>query len=538
MRSQNDGTFVGFSEGQPLVSNLRSERFLVNALWSWFGVGANILTGLFVSPYIIRKLGAEGYGVWALLFSTIGYYALLDFGFRSAVVRYAAHFSAKSDPPKINEIINSAVAYSSAASLILLLTTIYFFHSLYRFFDMPPRYVRDFSLLILMLGATWAMGLIFYAFGGCLEGFQRFDLTNRIAIMVVFIRSLGSVVVLSMGQGLMALGWITTLSQVAGFVLLYVNVRRVFPELRISPRLARWTVLKEMAHFSIHSFLANTAQMILDSTGSLLVGHYLPVAYAGYYNLPVRLLQYTSDAADRVGSVTTAQTAELQARDEMEALKRLGVFTNRYCLVISMPITIMLLVYGKDIFRIWVGAAFAAHSAPLLPILLIGVGIVLVGQANSSPMLFGLAKHRFYSYGLVFEAAANVAVMTVVIPRWGIFGAAWTATGFMVLVRGFYTPWLLCRNMHVPLLSYLGEIYVRPVLTALPVILLTYWCKRQQWGQDLFQIILIGAIVSLVFLAAASITCLEAQHRLVIYYSLLRQVGLRRRATMGASTAG
>jgi O-antigen/teichoic acid export membrane protein len=420
------------------------------------------------------------------------------------------------------------------ASLILILTTLYFFHSVYRFFKISPGYERDFSYLILMLGITWALSLIFYLFGGCLEGFQRFDLSNRIAIIVVFIRSVGSVVLLAMGYGLIALGWITMVGQVVGFVLYYLTVRSVFPAIRISPNLARWTVLKELAHFSFHSFLANSAQMVLDNTAPLLIGHYLPVANAGYYSLPVRLLQNTADAADRVGTVTTAYAAELQAKGNSEALERLGVFTNRYCLVIYMPLTIMLLVFGRDILRVWVGAEFAAHSAPLLPILLLGVGIALVGQANSSPMLFGLAKHQFYAYGFALEAAANVALMTLIIPRYGILGAAWVATSFMALVRGIYTPWLLCRNIHVRYFSYMTQIYVRPFLTALPIILLTYWVKTQfHLGQNLVQLLIVGAIVAMVFLGTASVTCLRPEHRAVISDWVLRHLGMRGQAASG-----
>ena len=524
----------GSKDKQPTSPN-RSERFLVNALWSWLGVGVNILIGVAVSPYIIRKLGPEAYGVWALLFSAIGYYTVLDFGFRSAVVRYSAHFWASGDPAKINEIINSALVYVSMASLALLFLTFYLFRSLYRFFKISSGYERDFSLLILILGTTWAMSLIFNLFSGSLEGFQRFDLTNRIWIVVALMRAVGSISVLWLGYGLIALGSITMLSQVTGFALLYISVRRVFPAIRISPHLARRSVLKEMVHFSFHSFLANMAQMVVDSTAPVLVGHYLPVAYAGYYSLPVGLLQNTADAADRVGTVTTAQAATLQAKGENETLERLGIFTNRYSLVIYMPLTIMLVVYGRDVLRVWVGAAFAAHSAPLLPILLIGVLIALVGQANSSPMLFALAKHRLYAYGRACEAIVNVAVMMLVIPRYGIVGAAWTATSFMALVRGFYTPWLLCRNLHVRFLSYLTKVYGRPLLTALPVVLLTYWSKRQlQWGQNLVQLIVVGAIVSVVFLGFASVTCLETQHRIVIFRWLLKRAGLRRQATTEA----
>ena len=42
---------------------------------------ASFFTGFFLSPYIIRRLGDQRYGIWALAFAFIDYYTLFDFGF-------------------------------------------------------------------------------------------------------------------------------------------------------------------------------------------------------------------------------------------------------------------------------------------------------------------------------------------------------------------------------------------------------------------------------------------------------------------------
>src|SRR5712675_3419421 len=94
----------------------RRELFLGNVLWSWFGVAFNIFIGFVLSPYVIRKLGPEGYGIWALLFSVIGYYGLLDFGFKSALIRYTALYRARGEFERINELINTILFYYTGCS--------------------------------------------------------------------------------------------------------------------------------------------------------------------------------------------------------------------------------------------------------------------------------------------------------------------------------------------------------------------------------------------------------------------------------------
>ena len=67
---------------------------LKNVGSSWSSLGANILVGVFLSPYIVHRLGDEAYGVWVLIFSLTGYYGLFDLGIRSSIVRYVAKYSA------------------------------------------------------------------------------------------------------------------------------------------------------------------------------------------------------------------------------------------------------------------------------------------------------------------------------------------------------------------------------------------------------------------------------------------------------------
>ena len=85
-----------------------ARRFFVNVVWSWVGVLASFLTSFFLSPYIIRKLGDERYGIWALAFAFIDYTTFFDFGFKSAIVNLISGFRAHSQEDKINEVVNTA----------------------------------------------------------------------------------------------------------------------------------------------------------------------------------------------------------------------------------------------------------------------------------------------------------------------------------------------------------------------------------------------------------------------------------------------
>jgi len=69
---------------------------------------------------VIHHLGDERYGIWALVFSLVDYYALVDFGFRSAVVKYVAHFRATGEMNRLETLISTGLAYFSLAAIAVL----------------------------------------------------------------------------------------------------------------------------------------------------------------------------------------------------------------------------------------------------------------------------------------------------------------------------------------------------------------------------------------------------------------------------------
>src|SRR5258708_30826956 len=102
--------------------------------------------------------------------------------------------------------------------------------------------------------------------------------------------------------------------------------------------------------------------------------------------------------------------------------------------------------------------------------------------------------------GLLVEALLGVLGIWLVLPRYGILGVAWVVGMLSVLNRGLYVPWLVCRALDSSFLGYMRGIYLRPVLTAIPVLLVAQMLKTAGLsGQTWPQLILMGAFTSIAF---------------------------------------
>jgi O-antigen/teichoic acid export membrane protein len=355
--------------------------------------------------------------------------------------------------------------------------------------------------------------VLLHIFTSALDGFQRFDLSTRATVVTLLIRSCGGALLIKGGYGLRELGIIFMVGQLVGYLMNFFSFRRVFPQLRLSFRHARLPMIKEMVRYGIPSFMANASNLALNQTTPILIGRYTSMANVGFFSLPMRILQYAVDAVSRVGLVTRSNAADREASGRKASVWELGIYSNRYCFTLFAPLSIFLMLYGKELFRVWMTPAYAEKSGPLLPIMVPAIAIVMAGQYNSSAILFGLGAHQRYAYGLMVEAALNVVGMLIVIPRFGILGAACVSSALMLLVRGIYTPYLVCKSLDASLTEYIHAIYLRPVLTAIPVAAAAVLLKMYLPGASLFELIEAGSFIAGSYFALALFTCLDTKHR-------------------------
>ncbi|HYL37274.1 MAG TPA: oligosaccharide flippase family protein [Bryobacteraceae bacterium] len=512
----------------------RGQRFVRNVLWNWLGTIVSLFIGFILSPYLIAKLGADGYGVWAITFALVEYYWFFDLGFRSATVKFVAHYSATGDRENVRTVISTVFLFSGVAAGVVFSMMAVLSRHIEGFFRVPASLREDFHALLMLITLSWCLGLVFNVFNAGIEAVQCFEYSTKAAIIAATVRAAGGFLALYLGYKLIAIGLVALASQAFGYAANYIYFRRVFPRLGLSFRAVRISTLYTMARFGIHTFVMTVSNQVLSQSPPLLIGHFLSAAFAGFYILPVRLLQYTVELVGRIGIVTNTSAAELAARGDCDGLAELAVYTNRYCLVIFMPLAILLGTCGKPVLALWVGRPFAGQSAAVLPILLAGCVIGVVGQYSASMLLQGLGRHQRYARSLLMEAVAGVLLLLVAIPRWGIVGAAWVAASLMILNRGLVASWLISRTVGISFTHYLQSVYAWPALIALPVFGMACWLRSTALpGANWIQIFALAGALGASYYSLAFCTALERRHRAL----LLSWIGSRWNQALGVANA-
>ncbi len=90
------------------MRKFEKRQILKNVGSSWSALATNVLVGIFLSPFILHRLGDAAFGIWVLIFSVTGYYGLFDLGIRSSIIRYVSKYTAIGDKEKLTQFVSTA----------------------------------------------------------------------------------------------------------------------------------------------------------------------------------------------------------------------------------------------------------------------------------------------------------------------------------------------------------------------------------------------------------------------------------------------
>src|SRR5262245_61339072 len=96
-------------------------QIFYNVLSNWVSYAFGTVIAIFLSPYVVHRLGSTSYGVWTLVVSLVGYLGLLDFGVRGAVTRYIAKFHGQADNQSTSRLVSSALGIFALIGCLAIL---------------------------------------------------------------------------------------------------------------------------------------------------------------------------------------------------------------------------------------------------------------------------------------------------------------------------------------------------------------------------------------------------------------------------------
>ena len=99
------------------------------AIISYLAIGVSLLSGLLYTPWMIKQIGVNDYGLYTLATSLISIF-LIDFGISEAVSRFISKYNAEGNQEKVNDFLGLIYKIFILIDLVILviLIALYFLY--------------------------------------------------------------------------------------------------------------------------------------------------------------------------------------------------------------------------------------------------------------------------------------------------------------------------------------------------------------------------------------------------------------------------
>jgi|GraSoiStandDraft_4_1057263.scaffolds.fasta_scaffold21667_2 O-antigen/teichoic acid export membrane protein len=402
-----------------------------STIWNFLGLGLPVAAAIGCIPPVIRGLGVDRFGVLALGWMLMGFFALLDLGIGQATTKYIAEYLERNDHSKLPTLISNSLTahclFGLVGACVLASTAPLLCKDVFRIpADLTTEAVETFYLLAISIPLIVVAGCL----RGILEATRRFDLVNLVKIPASLANYIIPLVMLSFTTNLAYVVAVIVASRMLVLAAFWKLTRNVLPD--VSPNFQfDIAVVKRLLSFggwvTVSNLMAPSVALIDRVLIVVLVSAAAVTYYVTPYEVVTKLWMFSASMLSVLFPVFSALSVT-----QSERLGVLGRRAIHYLLIILTPLVAILLTFSRELLGVWIGTDFATASAPIAKWLSLGVFINVLAQVPYT-MLQSTGHGRVVAKVHMAELLIYVPLAWYLIRQFGALGAAiaWATRAFL-----------------------------------------------------------------------------------------------------------
>ena len=416
----------------------------------------NFLTQIVVSvlaflsiPVIVRGMGEEVFALLTLIWMVVGYFSILDLGVGQASVKFLAEEIARGEVDRANSTVWVSVAVSAGLGVItsgIMLAVMPLL--LGGVIAVPAHLQADMHRSFLLVTVAVPFVMIQGAFRAVPMAVQRFDLFNLLQGLSGLLQWGGSLVLVISGSGLFAIVALTVAIRVVGAAAACVIAVKLFPGLSFAAPKDVGPTVRKLLTFGGWLTVSQAVSPVARYLDRVFVVSYTSLKMFTYYAAPF-------EAMSRVQVIPLSLSTTLfPAMSERESIHgpaesfSLYMRAMNFTILVMLPIAIGLVAFSQPILHLWLGGSFPELSDGVFKILAAAAFVQAICYLPLTS-LQALGRPDLAAKYYLFEIPLYVGLCFLLVPLFGIVGAAWAYCIRMILSTAWFV-WIAHRTLGSP----------------------------------------------------------------------------------------
>ncbi|MED4400909.1 oligosaccharide flippase family protein [Metabacillus fastidiosus] len=463
--------------------------------------GADLLSALLFTPFLISLLGQSEYGIYTLIGALIGSLAILEFGFRDSITKYIFKYKMNNEEEKESRLLSMCIILYGVIAFLCLAAGLLMYPFLEWVFGGSLNVQEMATAKLIYFISLFSVCVSFFlgAFQSYIQGHKKYMFINRVMLLRLLLRMVLVSIFLLFGFKAVTVVIIDALLNI-GTVVIFTFFS--FKKLNIKLKFVKLNIqfLKESSGYSTVRLLGNIANVFYWRIGLIVIGCSIGSMAVAVYSIAIILVGYYEYFSKVIHNKISPYIAKMitNGADE-EELTKVCSKIGRIQFFLLGGILLGFLLFGKEFILLWLGFDYEASywiSLLLMTAMFfqsIQYSAVLVLREKKREKLRMMLQLSTVVLGILFGFIFNIF--------YGTIGMGIGVAAAVIVLNGSVVHFVYIKVFSFHFSFFLKELLkiIPSMSVALLVSLPIYFWSFQSWGTFLLKCILFLIIYISVF---------------------------------------
>ena len=429
----------------------------IGAILAYLSIGLQSVIGIALTPFIIRKLGDSGYGLYALAHSLITYLSIFDFGFSSSVIRFTAkcrHSGSKDDEKQLLGFYLKI--YFVLSLLVVVFGSIFYFLTDMLFSNkLSIEELSDFKKMQIIVIANAFIAISMSVFASIVQAYEHFIFYKSSFILKTLANAIIMFILLICGRNATELLLSTLICNCCFFITMALYA---FLKLKIGISLCntQHAYCKEIVSYSFFTFLGIITTNIYWNSGQFVLGSLSGTNAVALYSIAIQLESAFTMFSTAIVCVFLPKITYLAEMHEDKQISDIFIKIGRIQYIIMSFVLFGFIVFGRSFICLWVGKEYL--SAYWISLLFLGALMIPLIQNLGITILQARNQLKFRAIMLLTLALVCFGLQIAGTFIAGIWGCAFATTVTLLVGQGLIMNLYYMKFQRIDIILFWKEI--------------------------------------------------------------------------------
>lgn len=420
-------------------------------IFSYITMIAGIIVSMTYTPFLLRSLGTQQYGLYNMGQAAVSYLGLTEFGFGNAVVRYASKYRAEGNFEKTSAMYGMFMYIYALLAMIILVagTVICIFSERFYTVTTGAEGYRELRIIIIVMVINLALTFLLQPYSAIITSYERFTFIKVTNLIYTLMKPMAMIPLLIWGYKAIALSVVSFILQQLLNLVNVIYVRRVLKvQIIMNRRQMDFSILKEIVGYSFFIFLGSVVAQLNDSADTIILGIISGESGVAVYSIGYQLNTYIQQMPSIVSGVFFPRvTARITRGASMDDMTSLMIRIGRIQYFIAFLLCSGFCLFGSGFIYLWAGADYGISYWIVLVLIIPAV----IPNIQSIPVMViqAMNRHQFKAILYVICAVLNVVLSVPAGLMFGPIGCAACTGATTLLTKGIIINWYYAKKIHL-----------------------------------------------------------------------------------------